>query len=255
MIISLNANATVNSLLPSVTATTNALNVTERYRHLQTSDVVDTLAAHGFRVVNQKGKLAEHSKHGLFLVNREIGFLDRTGSENFASVALFNSHDGKSALKLVAGFLRMICSNGMVSGTATDHISIRHTQKGFDNMPSLVAQLPDRIKTFHETVNMLNNVFLEPAQIGELARLVHDNVKLIRPIDNASDLLHLRRGEDTATDAYTVANVIQENIIKGGMVSANSNRRLRGITAINKQSELTQLVLNTAVDYVTQRAA
>lgn len=255
MIISLNSNAQVTSLLPSVTATTNALNVTERYRHLQTSDVVDALSSHGFRLVNQKGKLTEHSKHGLFLVNREMGFLDSTGSDNFASVALFNSHDGKSALKLVAGFLRLICSNGMVSGTATDHISIRHTQRGYELMPNLVAQLPEKIAAFHETIRRLRDYNLTPGQIGELARLVHDTVKLTRPIENAIDLLHLRRGEDTATDAYTVANVIQENIIKGGMVSANSNRRLRGIVAINRQSELTQLVLNTTVDYVNNNVA
>jgi len=254
MIISFNDNVVTN-LLPSVTATSNAATVTERYKHLQTSDVVDTLALHGFSVVNQKGKLNEHSKHGLFLVNREIGFLDNTGSENFASVALFNSHDGKSSLKLVAGFLRMICSNGMVSGRVTDSISIRHTQRGYDNMPALVAELPNRIETFRQTINALQNVRLETREIAELLTIVHDSIKLIRPIDKPADLYHLRRYEDNVSDAYTVANIIQENLIKGGMQSANSNRRLRGITAVNRQSELTQLVMNTTIDYVAKRAA
>lgn len=244
-------NGSVSNLLPSVLAETNADNVTSRYKHIQTSDIVDALSAHGFRLVSQQGKRdSMHGKHGLLLVNREIGFLDNTFSENHATVSLFNSHDGKSAVTLVSGFFRQICSNGMISGNANEWLKIRHSQKGFDLIGSTVDELPNRIAAFRDTIVKLQNTQLTPEQKTLLAHYVYEFLKNHRPIANPESLLQLRRSNDARDDAYTFLNVLQENVIKGGMLSANSNRRLRSVNRLNTQNRLTGLIVNTVETFV-----
>lgn len=250
-----NLNNTVTELLPSVLAQTNADTVSSRYKHIQTSDVVDALTAQGFRIANQQGRRNDvHSKHGLLLVNREIGFLDNTFSENHATVSLFNSHDGKSAVTLVSGFYRQVCSNGLISGNANEWLKIRHSQKGFDLIGSTVEQLPHRIAAFRDLIIKLQNTHFTTEQMNELAQLVFEQVSLVRPIRSPESLLQHRRVQDNACDGYTLLNVMQENVVKGGMLSNNSNRRLRPVVRLNSQNTLTGMVVNTVSDYVNRAA-
>lgn len=255
LIKSANLNSNVTELLPSVLAETNSPNVSERYKHIQTSDVIDALSAQGFRLVSQQGKRDLHSAHGLLLVNREIGFLDNTFSENFATVSLFNSHNGKSAVTLVSGFFRQVCSNGMITGNADQWLKIRHSQKGFDLIGSTVEQLPQRIAAFRDLIVRLQNTSLTPSEMFELAEYVKSNLSGLRPIAHAEHLLQLRRVEDNRLDAWTLANVIQENAVKGGILSANSNRRLRSVNRLNNQNRLTGVIINSVDEFVTNLRA
>lgn len=247
-----NVNNQVTNLLPSVTATTNAETVSTRYKHIQTSDVLDALTGQGFNLVTQQGKRAEHSKHGLLLVNKSIGFLDDSGSENYATVSLFNSHDGKSAVTLVSGFFRQICSNGLISGNANEWLKIRHSERGFNLIGSTVEQLPIKIAAFRDFIVNAQNTNLTPEQITELANRVFDTIKPIRPVNAADNLIVYRRAEDVRSDMWTIANIIQENAVKGGMQSANSNRRLRGLNRLNSQNRVTGLIMSTVSDYMTE---
>lgn len=250
-----NLNNTVTQLLPSVLAQTNADTVSSRYKHIQTSDVIDALMAQGFKIANQQGKRNDiHATHGLLLVNREIGFLDNTFSENHATVSLFNSHDGKSAVTLVSGFYRQVCSNGLISGNANEWLKIRHSQKGFDLIGSTVEQLPNKIAAFRDLIVKLQNTYFTTEQMDELSQLVFDNVSQVRPIRDPQSLMLPRRVQDSACDGYTLLNVMQENVVKGGMLSNNSNRRLRSVVRLNSQNTLTGIVVNTVSEYVNKAA-
>lgn len=254
LITSANINAQVTELLPSVLASSNSSNVSSRYKHIQTSDILDALSGQGFKLVKQQGKHNEHAKHGLLLVNPSVGFLDNSGSENYATVSLFNSHDGKSATTLVSGFFRQICSNGLISGNANEWLKIRHSEKGFNLIGSTVEQLPFKIAAFRDLIVKLQNTELSEHDIVRLAQLVHAQIETLRPIASPADLINLRRVEDTRTDAYTLMNVFQENIVRGGSVSANSNRRLRPVVRLNSQNTLTGIVVNTFSEYLNNAA-
>lgn len=255
IISSANVNNNVTNLLPSVLATSNADNVSSRYKHIQTSDVIDALSAQGFRLVSQQGKRDLHSEHGLLLVNREIGFLDNTFSENFATVSLFNSHNGKSAVTLVSGFFRVICNNGMITGNANEWLKIRHSEKGFNLIGSTVEQLPHRIAAFRDLIVKLQNTKLTSDEMLELAEYVKSNLDGLRPIARADDLLTLRRMDDGKADAWTLTNVMQENAVRGGIISANSGRRLRPVNRLNNQNRLTGTIVNCVEHFVNNLRA
>lgn len=243
----------INALLPSVLSTTNAANVTERYKHIQTSEIIDQLWAQGFTVVGQRGRMGEHSNHGVLLINREVGFLDNTGSDNFATVSIFNSHNGKSSATLIAGFFRQICSNGMIAGKSTDYLRVRHTQRGVDQLPQVIEQLPLKIAAFRDNIQFLQSTEVNEMQAGEIALELFDRVKHTRKISNPESLLFVRRQNDTGMDAWTLANVLQENLIRGGMLT-ESGRRLRSVNALNAQNKLTAEVMNTVENYLKRAA-
>jgi hypothetical protein len=255
IISSANVNNNVTSLLPSVLATTNAESVSSRYRHIQTSDVIDALQGQGFKLVSQQGKRDLHSEHGLLLVNREIGFLDNTFSENFATVSLFNSHNGKSAVTLVSGFFRVVCNNGMITGNADQWLKIRHSEKGHNLIGSTVEQLPHRIAAFRDLIVKLQNTKLTSDEMLELAEYVKSNLDGLRPIARADDLLTLRRIDDGKADAWTLCNVMQENAVRGGIISANSGRRLRPVNRLNNQNRLTGTIVNCVEHFVNNLRA
>lgn len=240
----------VTNLLPAVTNTNNAPTVSERYKHVQTSNVIDALGVHGFKVSGQRQR-SDTGKHGVILVNRQQGFLDRSGSENFATVTLFNSHDGKGAVQLIAGYFRAICSNGMVSGELMDTLRVRHSENGLNSLTGIVAMLPERLQAYAHDIMRMQNTELTTKDKISLAQNVFERIETLRAIPTPADLLFARRENDlAANDLYTVANIIQENIIKGGMRSRESNRRLRAVTGLQSQTELTQLVMVEATKLI-----
>ncbi len=248
MLIRTNLNSVISSdaLLPSVLETTNAETVSARYKHIQTSDVIDVLQIHGYNVSSQTGNRGNvHSKHALTLVNRSLGFRDASGSDNFATVTMFNGHDGKSALQLITGFLRQICTNGMVAGSADDIIRVRHSQSGYDNLAHFVAQLPEKLRAFTERVEKLQNRLLTPDEKQLLAAAIFERIRESRKIPNADTLLSVRRSEDTRSDAWTVINTIQENAVKGGFLT-DTGRRLRPAVSLVARTQLTREIMNTA---------
>lgn len=249
------SNGSVTTLLPSVLTETNKDSVSERYKHIQTSDILDALSAQGFNLVSQQGKKTDvHGKHGLLLVNREIGFTDKTGSDNFATVSLFNSHDGKSAVTLVSGFFRQICSNGMIAGNASEWLKIRHSQKGHELIGSTVEQLPFKIAAFRDFINKMQNTELTGEQIAVLTLMIYEQLQHMRKLPSPDSLLSVRRLDDNSTDAYTVMNIIQENAVRGGMLTANSNRRLRPLTRLNSQNAVTGVIVNTFDEFLKTAA-
>ena len=67
------------------------------------------------------------------------------------------------------------------------------------------------------------------------------------------DILMPKREEDKADDLWTVFNVCQEKLIKGGYSSTGKNnkaRKQRGITSIKKDIDYNQRLWNVAMRYM-----
>ena len=67
------------------------------------------------------------------------------------------------------------------------------------------------------------------------------------------DILMPVREEDKGNDLWTVFNVCQEKMIKGGFHSVgknNKSRKQRGITSIKKDIEYNQQLWNLAMNYL-----
>ncbi len=98
-------------------------------------------------------------------------------SESFTPFArIVNSYDTSRAVRLEVGFIRAICSNGMIIHEATNQITAAHTvediralkeKRPFDGMKSLTRQ-------FEETLSDFRAVPVTPEEGMEITRRVMD---------------------------------------------------------------------------------
>jgi hypothetical protein len=68
-------------------------------------------------------------------------------------------------------------------------------------------------------------------------------------------MLALKRPEDAAMDMWTILNVVQEHIVRGGVRAFGSDgrqigRMTRGITAVDKNREVNERLFQLALDKV-----
>jgi hypothetical protein len=79
----------------------------------------------------------------------------------------------------------------------------------------------------------------------------NDNVQVDE--ETINDILTPVRSEDNANDLWTVFNICQEKMIKGGFSATGKNnkaRKQRGITSIKKDMEYNQRLWGVASQYL-----
>ena len=109
-------------------------------------------------------------------------------------------------------------------------------------------------------MNDMKNTILSNENKKELATAVvkirkemDDNQQIALDEATIMDILMPVREEDKGDDLWTVFNVCQEKMIKGGFHSVGKNNKLRkqrGITSIKKDIEYNQQLWNLAMNYL-----
>ena len=142
-----------------------------------------------------------------------------------------NSFDGSTSLKIFFGVGRIVCLNGMVIGDIDCFKYVHRGNKIYQNIENDYDKIVAKLLGTKERVRRLNNVFLPPQAVD---RIIHNIASKVFNVDsktrkvevvevslaNIESLLETHRGEDNFADAWTQMNVIQENIIRNGRLSA-----------------------------------
>ncbi|WP_165063988.1 DUF932 domain-containing protein [Paludisphaera rhizosphaerae] len=223
---------------PSVFAASPWERMSGRYRMVPTIDVVDMLGEQGFRPVRAlqgrtripgKGDFTRHLIR--FRHDDHIGPL-AVGQE-LPELVLTNSHDGTAAYQFMAGVFRLVCSNGLTVQSADfGSISIRHSG-GADFRERVIDatyQVIDQAPRSMAAIEGWKGISLTRPQQLAMASAAHE----IRPNDaiKPAFLLTARRNEDYTDaegnrDLWTTANVLQENLVQGGLRGrASTGRRV-----------------------------
>ena len=224
--------ADIVSDCPAVWTNTASPETSGKYGFVNTYQAMEVLGDFGFRPVNaaqQPSRKPENKPFAMHMISfAHDDDLRNPYNETRPEIILYNSHDGKSALKLFAGAFRFICSNGIVAGDGFQS-KMRHSRKtanGFETLLKETAEsLPrmmQRIATLQETetaANVLDFSFnaaklrweMAPDELAENAETgTYFNGTTMR------DLQVARRYDDTGTNAWKVFNRVQENIMRGG---------------------------------------
>lgn len=226
----------LRELAPSIFAKKPASDVSERYTFVSTAEVLPALRDHGFVPINarQRRGAGITGQHRVELFHRNHLDKLRTGKlESSPRIILENSHDRTRRLSFMAGYYRLVCSNGMVvasgmsSSFAATHVSIdtNAAREMIGNMAKLLDESEGRVEAFRE--RKLNKI--EQSMYARFAIEARYKGYADMPIE-AKDVLIARRGVDKADDLWTVFSRVQENIIKGG-VETRLGRRSRGVTS------------------------
>ncbi|CEF43052.1 DUF945 domain-containing protein [Novacetimonas maltaceti] len=210
----------------------------DRYAYIPTYEVLAGMRKEGFEPVYAKqggsrvpGK-ADFTKHLIrFRHKGEAGTVRKVGGI-YPEVVLVNSHDGTSAYKVMAGLMRLVCLNGlMVSDRELASVSVHH--KG-DVMAQVIEGsfkvLSESCRAV-EAADAWSGVTLNHDEQMILAGAAHEirfGEEAETPIE-PRQLLAPRRRDDLGSDLWTVGNVVQENVIRGGLRAwgrdANGRRR------------------------------
>ena len=232
----------LRELAPSVFTTKKSTKVSKKYSFIPTINVIKDMRKLGWDVFNatqQKSRNVNdlaHTKHMVRLRNSNIGLIN----DSVPEIVLTNSHDGRNAFKLHAGIFRMVCSNGMViADTTIDNIRIKHQWYDFEDIKVITDAMVKKVPEMIKKMNSLNNVILsddeqlEFAEKAILTRWPKGNESV-----NIEDLLSPIRKADRGDDLWRIFNVIQEKLVKGGLVFNNKKekmQKIRPVTNIDRQ--------------------
>jgi hypothetical protein len=254
----------LKKIVPSVFATGGASNTSDRYGFIPTIDVIRGLRNAGFMPVkasqtrsrSEDGR--EFGKH-LIRFRHESNWAVSKEDGMFPEIVLMNSHDGSSSYQLRAGIYRLVCSNGLIVGNDVFCRRIKHqgdvVHKVVGAATDLIEISPISVRKANEwsEVKLLpehKQVFAETAAMLKWDKEVID----AKPFAKISEgLLNPRRYQDHKDDLWTTFNVIQENMIQGGVryrTDAGSRQKTREVGSVTENVRL-----NTSLWALTEKMA
>jgi hypothetical protein len=256
----------IKSMCPMAFKTTPTNpNVSNRYVHANTEVVIDDLAKLGWYPVEAKqcrtkrNSSGVRSYHAIVFQNPDVKVVNKhdDGTEEidaFPRLILTNSHDGFNSFKFMVGLFRLVCSNGLIVSTENFvNTSIKHINYTFEALRKIVVESLENVPTIIMTMNKMKNRQLTEDEQKELAyevvkirKNLDDNVDVHRigcDDETIRDILTPIRTSDIGTDLWTIFNVCQEKMMRGGYYSTNkTNKRMkqRSITSIKKDLDFNQ---------------
>lgn len=232
--------------------------VSDKYMFLDTKKVVQDMADLGLEVANfrmpkvrtQEGKFGLH----------EVDFRrpeHMKGNQDVTPRILFlNSYDGSRKAMFAAGVFRLACYNGLVVGDVTHHHQkILHLG---DYEEELMAEMRAMAETHNRTFDRIERFRSVKLDVVTAERMAAEAIALrfpeedTRPDMSARNLLQPRRAEDTGHDLWTRWNVLQENLLKGGVPLTNKKGQARvapPVRNILRSNQLNQDLWNLAERY------
>jgi hypothetical protein len=271
---------------PSAFATEAHESRSARYTYIPTAEIIAGLMKEGFqpfKATQGRCRTAgkqEYTKHLIrFRHPDSFSAIQRVG-DSVPEVVLVNSHDGTSAYKLSAGLFRLVCSNGlMVADSTVQMLSIMHkgdiVRDVIEGSFQIVSQSEKALAKSDEW-NQLQLTAGEQGAFAEAARELRfadaegeiktpiTAAQLLRPRreDDAAQMNDWRRPTNPKPDLWHTLNVVQENVIRGGLhgfaqdVDAQTGRKIaRRVTTREVRGIDQDVKLNRALWMLAERMA
>jgi hypothetical protein len=242
-------NQALARLAPSIFAEAPHGKMTTRYHMVPTYQGGVQFARHEvrFRHVATMARLATLRAMHSSLTNKHTFVND----EVFDEIVLTNAHDGSTLFGLEHGMFRVACLNGLIVCLgAGERVQIRHNASIVDNVIEGATRLlneTEQLVIAREEMRALTLDKEDQVQFAEAAlQLRYEGQAPLTP----EALLAPRRIEDTVPSLWHTFNVVQENMIKGGVRghTVNTGRRMttRGISGITQDHAVNRMLWNLA---------
>jgi hypothetical protein len=228
----------VRKFAPSAFAPAPHESRSSRYAYVPTGDVINALMREGFQpfsAVQSRTRVEgkqDFTKHMIRFRHVSTDIARQVG-DVVPEVALMNSHDGSSSYWLMEAMYRLTCLNGMfVSQPGGQTLKVNHTGNIVHQVIEGSFAVIDRSVKALDVVSDWSRLQLTNGEQQAFAAAAHEmrfansEGEITTPITPAQ-LLSPRRAEDAqdrayghntaASDLWRTLNVVQENVIKGGL--------------------------------------
>jgi hypothetical protein len=224
--------------VPSAFATHPHSSRSEKYSFIPTEKLIDDMSKMEWypTYARQDGSKvnAGFQKHMLrFRKNFEEGL------ERYPELLLINSHNGRSRCIVYGGFIEAVCSNGLISVSLQSQSSFKilHMHYTFSNIESLVKNIIDDVNLQAKNIKNFIELELDETKKMWVAKQAASTLYPDQAVQLPS-LLNVRRPSQERNDLWTVWNVIQENVIKGGVKFAHTNKETTSREVKNIRKEV-----------------
>ena len=254
--------------VPSIFADTAHDSRSDRYAYIPTIQVLEALRKEGFQpFMACQARVRDDSREGYakhMLRLRHASQIEGQGETN--EIILLNSHDGSSSYQMLAGCYRFVCQNGMVCGDTFQDVRVQHRGDVVGNVIEGAYEVLKNFERVSESREEMAEIDLTPDEQHAFAK-----ASLPLRFQEGADkpapdqILKRRRNADFNDDLWTTFNVIQENLIRGGIpvrrTNAKGQRKVvntRRINGIDGNVQLNQALWTLAEEMKaikTHRAA
>lgn len=241
---------TLNSLrerVPAIFTKTPSPKVSNRYSFADSEYYLQKFIdadwfIHSARQVSK----SEYAPHQVILRNKDIA----TVGDLLPQLIFTNSHNGIKKMTMDTGIYRLVCSNGLVVPTSiTQSLSIKHIDLGDSTTDTIVNSFYEKIPIIMNNIDRMRNKILTNDEIDNFTY----NALQIRFINavgiNINDVVKPSRIEDYSDDLWTVFNVVQEKLIRGG-IQLPSKRHSRPINNFVNDNDINTKLWQLAEQYI-----
>jgi len=224
------------------------------YTFISSERVLSALNGAGFQPVEARqaarARSPLHARHLIRLRRRCESIQLR---DSIPEILFLNSHDGTSSYQLRVGLFRVACTNGLVVSMGVFPVwRIAHRGDVLQDVVCAALRISERFEQLACAVERMERTTLDTSQRFELAaqalalRFPTDPPGAMEP----SQLLVPRRAQDVGNDLWRTFNVVQENVLRGGLVRRSASNRVtrtRGIRAIREDVRLNSALWEMAI--------
>lgn len=235
--------------VPSVFAAEAHESRSSKYVYIPTIEIIKNMLKEGFVPVQaMQGKSRTEEKMNFtkhlvrFRKQNELGLSVPESSE----IILLNSHDGTTSYHLMDGVFRTVCANGLISGDLNNNFKVRHSGNIIGDVIQASYRILENSEETKEKIQQMKSIDLMQqeknllAEYSIKARYNIDDEEENREMVEQNELpipaykaLTIRRYDDRKDDLFTTMNVIQENLIKGGISARGKDGKRKTVRAVN----------------------
>lgn len=201
--------------------------MSDRYVFVPTDRILDNFAEAGwyptkaFQSKTKKDNVAER-KHFVRLSNPEFMPVMKEVGSLSPEILLMNSHNGTSGVRMEIGLFRFICSNGLiVKDSSFAQVTKRHAGTSKEEIFEILYEAGNKFPDIWNKVTEYKSINLTKSQKRDFAIKAIEYNWSEDSIITPEDVLRPRRTADESDDLFVTMNVVQENIVKGGMSYIN----------------------------------
>jgi hypothetical protein len=251
---------TLKTIVPSAFSTSGSPNVSSKYVHISSSQVIEDMMQLGWEVnkatQTKARKKVGFQKHMIVFRNPNIKITSEDNDIVFPQIVMTNSSDATSCFQFHLGLFRLVCENGLVVASKTfNKMSIRHMGYSFETLKSLITQAVEALPLTVDSMNKMKEITLTQIEIEEFVskaldiRFTPEKAKNI--VIDTNELLTPVRNEDMGKDIWSIFNVIQEKLVTGNLNYFNGikSRKVRPIKNFNQDLQFNSELFELALAY------
>ena len=203
--------------------------MSERYNFVNTASILKKLEGNGFFPVQAAQQTPRernplHVQHSIVLRPDDY---DVAEGEVVPQILLVNSHNGRTKLRIFAGFYRFVCANGIVVGDDKFTLEVGHADRVAQGVDEYIERFGSQVSDLNLRMRRWSQIQMTKMDSLAFAREAAE-IRFGSQMKTAfdpSDVLEAKRTEDEGQTLWQVFNRVQENAMKGGIKGKTASGR------------------------------